>query len=129
MAHDTAAKLDKLVTPKRTAIGSVDGRLVAISIARTPRISVIHHLTKRSVSCQFDERGLESVKSLLGKRVIIHGRLHKNQSGDTIKIDPSELMEFTASAWRSLLVESSTGVIPDFADTTDTEEYLRNTRG
>lgn len=123
--------LDKLVEIKRKAIGSVEGRLVGINVARNPRLSIIHHITRRAVTCVVEDRHMDLAKNALGKRVIVYGTLHKNVNGDTIRVDMrhDNLHIFAAGSMRAELEAISRLPVPKYAETKNTEDYLIETRG
>ena len=131
VTQKTGDNLNKLIEIKRTAIGSVEGRLVGINVARAPKLSIIHHVSKKSVTCIVDERYMETAKSALGKRVVVYGTLYKNLNGDTVRVQMREgnIHVFAPGEMRARLAEISGLPIPDFAKTPDTEDYLIGSRG
>lgn len=131
VTKETGASIAKLIEIKRMAIGSVEGRLVGIDISRKTRLSIIHQVTKRSISCVVDGKYLEFARSALGKRVIIRGTLFKNINGDTVRVQmrDDEMYVFSTDALRDQLMSLSDLSIPDFAKSSDTEEYLAGSRG
>lgn len=132
VTKSTQESLSKLIEIKREAIGVVEGRLVAISVAsQRPKLTIIHQRTKRAISCQLDESHLEMAKNYLGETVIARGTLLKNGNGDTIRIgvdDGNLRMPSRDDFYRRLSLISSLPV-PEFAELTDTDEYLTQTRG
>jgi hypothetical protein len=129
VTEKTGDNLIKLIEIKRNAIGSVEGRLVGINVAHGTKLSIIHHISKKSISCIVNEDRMEIVKSALGKRVLVHGMLHKNINGDTVRITVRDLKIFPPGSMRDQMAEISSLPLPDFAKTSDTEEYLRRSRG
>jgi len=126
---ETSAKLRKLSDIRRTSIGSVEGRLVGINVAKNPRVTIIHHLSNKSVSCPIEQGQLDLVKTSLGKKVIVSGVLHKNEAGDTIRVNMRSIHHLSRDLLRQQLADISALPIPDFARQADTEEYLRDIRG
>jgi hypothetical protein len=122
----TSENISKLLPIRRKAIGSVDGNLEAINIHKRPRFLVYHAITKKAVTCEFDEgEDMERVKEYLGRRVTVFGTLHKNVNGDTIRVAMDRI------ALSDDVKKAHTGTewgAPEFANTLSTAEYLRRTR-
>jgi hypothetical protein len=131
VTHKTGENLLKLIEIKRTAIGSVEGRLVGINVSRSLKLSIIHQVTRKAVSCVVDEKYMELAKAALGKRVIIRGTLYKNLNGDTVRIQmrEGEIQVIGPGTMTDYLASISAEPIPSFAQTRDTEEYLIGSRG
>jgi hypothetical protein len=130
VTHKTGDNLVKLIEIKRQAIGSVEGRLVGINVAKdNPKLSIIHPLSKKSVSCIVDPNYMEMAKNALGMRVIVYGTLYKNLNGDTIRVSMRDIQILAPGYMRAKLAGVSRLPIPEFANTRDTEDYLIGTRG
>jgi len=127
----TGENIARLIEIKRTAIGSVEGRLVGIDISRKTRLSIIHQLSKKSITCVVDEKYLELARSALGKRVVIQGTLFKNINGETVRVQMrnDEMRVFSPDDFRERLKNISALPIPDFARALDTDDYLARSRG
>lgn len=125
----TSENIGKLLLTKRTAIGSVEGKLETINLHGTPRVQIYHAITKRAVTCRFDPAlFMPQIKEFLGKRVIAFGTLEKNINGDTLRVrlDRLELPE-AVYARATKRYQSEFG-LPDFANTSSTAEYIKRAR-
>jgi hypothetical protein len=123
-----AENIVKLLPIKRKAIGSVEGKLEAINLHKTPRVLVYHVITNKAVTCEFDPaQFMDLVKDYLGKRVIAYGTLHKNIKGDTLRVALDRLI--LADDLNKMIREEEKWGEPDFAKATSTAEYMRRIRG
>lgn len=131
VGKETGKRLQSVIGIKRTSIGSVEGRLVGINVSASPRITIVHHVSRKSVMCAVAKEQMEFVKNALGKTVRIYGTLHKNEAGDTIRVTMRDMqMQEVDTAYLKQLTAQISGLpLPDFASTTITEEYLEETRG
>lgn len=125
----TSDNLKKLLPIRRTAVGTVEGKLEAINLHGQARFVVYHAVTKKAITCLFDpERFMGEVISAIGKRVLVFGELHKNIVGDTLRVTMGQLKIVED---RKRFNISEFGVLPDpsFTDSESTAEYLRRVRG
>jgi hypothetical protein len=132
VTKETGEKLAKIIEVKRRAIGSIEGRLVGINIAKVPRLSIIHHITKRAITCDLSsDQDTKVAIAELGKQVSLYGMLSKNINGDTVRIKVRDggIRVLGSNSVRQHLARISNLPIPDFAKTRDTDEYLLGTRG
>jgi hypothetical protein len=124
----TSENISKLLPIKRTAIGSVEGKMEAINLHRKPRVIIYHSITNKAVTCEFDaEKFMDQVKDDLGQRVVVFGMLHKNINGDTLRVSTERIIrpEDLASGHQ----EDPTWSDPEFASASSTAEYIRRIRG
>jgi hypothetical protein len=124
----TSDNVGKLLSIRRTSIGSVEGRLEGINIHRNLRVILYHAVTKRAVSCLFDPLQLDLVKNALGKRVVVSGELKKNLNGDTVRIEHPQL-EVLEGRNRFQLPDVGEIGKPDFEEAETTREYMELIRG
>jgi hypothetical protein len=84
-----AANVAKLVGKGLTELGSVEGRLVMVSLARGCAFNVSDEVTGSSVVCRVEEQRLEEVKQALGRRVSVSGEVtYHRSSGEPTEISP-----------------------------------------
>jgi hypothetical protein len=125
----TGENIGKLLPVRRTAIGSVEGKLEGINLHRKLRVIVYHAITNRAVTCELADESVETAKEYLGRRVIVFGVLHKNANGETLKITVDRLVP----AEKFLEQNRPTGVIldePRFVGVSQsTRDYIRRIRG
>lgn len=123
-----ALHVGKVIGPRYTTLGSIEGMLEMISVRRYGQFGIRHSLTNRSVKCRFPYEMLEQVKAALGKRVIAEGIVHYNAQNDPVRVDVEWIRTF---AMESELpsIEQIGGNDPDFTGGMTTEDYLRSIRG
>jgi hypothetical protein len=126
---DKASKtISELLPVKTEAVGSVEGRLEAISIHGGKKFVIYHSISKKAVNCRFEQEGImEKVIQSLGSRVIVSGEIFSNAKGEPVKVAVSDfgLIEGTG---RLPTVAELTGSDPDFTGGLTTEEYIRSIR-
>jgi len=118
----------QLTKVRDKAIGSVEGRLEAISIHGSYKLTVYQSINNRAVTCRLDrDRWPEDVGSLLGARVNISGLVYYNAFGDPFRVDVEEVRRLRS---RSDLprVSDLTGMDPDFTGGLSTEQYIKRFR-
>ncbi len=122
-----AEHVQRLLTPKSRAIGSVIGVLEVVSLHGRYRYSVYDDVTHRAVRCEFAEGELEDVKAALGRRVMVSGVIHRNEKGQPLKVAQPRL---TVLPRRDELptTEQLVGIDPDFTGSLTTDEYVRQLR-
>lgn len=133
ITQKTSDNVDKLLPIKRTAYGSIEGRLEGISVHKNFKGLLYHAITNKVVTCFFDESQIDVVKEALGKRVMVSGELQKNINGDTIRIKYPELEIMEGKKRFSLptyeVKSANVITVPSFANVRSTAEYMRRIRG
>lgn len=129
VTRQTGDNLKKLLNIKRTSVGSIEGRLVGIDVRRNLQVNVVHHISGKSVKCVIPQDLMTQAKDALGNRVTVAGLLHKNERGETIRVDVGSIRERLSADHRVGLERLSAMPVPDFSQTANTEEYLQRTRG
>jgi hypothetical protein len=81
-----ALHIDMWLAGRLDAMGSIDGTLEIISIHNRPRFTVYGRGAQR-VECLFPEAMLPEVKSALGERVAIRGRIRYRRDGKPATMD------------------------------------------
>ena len=87
-----------------------------------------HTITRKAVTCYFDETDIEAAKSALGKRVIVAGDVEYNAKNEPLRIRGSSIREMPLDSDLPN-VASMKGRFPDLTGTMTTEEYIRSIRG
>ena len=120
----------KLIPVRYSSIGSVEGRIEAISIHKTPRFVVYLARTGKGVSCRIVDENVNEVKEILGKRVNVSGTVHYNYLGEPVRVDV-EVNGIRQLRNDSELPTTSelTGYAPNFTGDLSTSEYLGLVRG
>lgn len=123
-----ALHVEKVIGPRYTTLGSVEGTLEMISVRRYSQFGIRHSLTDRSIKCRFDDEMLEKVKAALGKRVIAEGIVHYNAQHEPVRVDVEWIRTFDQES-ELPSIEDIGGSDPDFTEGMTTEDYLRSIRG
>ena len=128
VSEKAAKTISELLPAKTEALGSVEGRLEAISIHGGKKFVIYHSISKKAVNCHFEQEGImEKVLQSLGSRVIVSGEIFSNAKGEPVKVAVSGfgLIEGTG---RIPTVAELTGSDPDFTGGLSTEDYIRSIR-
>ena len=129
VSEKASANLKNILRVKRSAIGSVEGSLRAISIHRGLKVTVYHAITNKGVTCKSTDGGfLEEMKTSLGRRVQVMGLVHYNESNEPMKVDMDRLHVFGKEEDLPSF-DKIGGSDPDFIGDQSTEEYIRSIRG
>lgn len=124
VSKDVAQHVKRLRVPAVRAIGSVTGRLEAISLHRSPRFSVYDAVTKRAVNCAFAATALEAVKEALGRRVNVSGIVVRNSKGQPLRVERANLSVLPLDTDLPS-TDDFVGHDPHFTGNLGTGEYLR----
>jgi hypothetical protein len=124
-----AAHIEQLIHPGERTFGSVEGKLTMISVAgRKPRVTIVDAVSKKGVSCHFEESHLDEMKDGLGKRVIAEGLLTYNRKGEPQRL---HVESFRIIPDREALPSSDEllRAIPNLSDGLTTAEHMSLIRG
>lgn len=106
----SAANIDSIQGYKTKGLGSVEGKLKAISDYGDLKIVVKDAITDRAVRCDLDEERLHEALGAFGKRVYVFGLINYDKEGRAKKITVQDLRVFpdmddlpTASDVRGIL--------------------------
>jgi len=124
---DVANPLKKLFSIRYQEIGSVEGTLEVISVHGSPRITIYHSITRRSVNCKFIPELLEVAKAGLGNRVIVYGTVYFNYVHEPIKVD-ADRIETMPQEGKLPTTKDLHGLVSDFTGDMKTEDYIRSLR-
>lgn len=124
---NVADPLKKLISIRYQEIGSVEGTLEIISVHGSPRITIYHSITQRSVNCKFTPELLDLAKEGLGNRVIVYGMVYINYMHEPVKVDADRIV--TMPQEKDLpTAKDLRGLVPDFTGDMKTEDYIRSLR-
>lgn len=128
VSQSAAQTIRELLPIRRSAIGSVEGKLEAISIHRGPTFIVYQGLTNKAIRCAFDGSDvmMETVKSILGKRVVASGIVHSNIKAEPMRVDVEDIRVLGDGPLPR--TQDLTGSHPDIADGLSTDDYIRSIR-
>lgn len=94
VTHEAAANLRILMSPRTRALGSVTGRLEAVTLhQRLPKFYVYDDVGNRPVGCHFPESHLETVTAVLGKHVRVTGVVVRNAKGQAMSVEDPSISE------------------------------------
>lgn len=124
---DVADSLKKLISIRYQEIGSVEGTLEIISVHGSPRITIYHSITRRSVNCKFTPKLLQIAKEGLGNRVIAYGMVYSNYVYEPVKVD-ADRIEIMPEEKELPTTKDLHGIVPDFTGDMKTEDYIRSLR-
>jgi hypothetical protein len=131
ITYRSAENIKKLLPVATRTLGSVEGRLEAISVRGYPRFIVYEGLSDKGVSCTAPKLNLlEKAKDSLGSRVQVTGLVHRNRKGEPIRViiqNPNDLKVF-GSDLKILPLEELGGSDPDFTGDLSTDEFIRRIR-
>lgn len=127
LSRKAADTIGALIPTKRTTVGSVEGRLEAISIHQKRRFVVYDARTKKAIACDFNRELLDEVKNALGHRVLVAGRVNWNIKSEPNTVDVEFIRRLAATRLPTTL--EMAGSHPDITEGLSTEEYLRSIRG
>jgi hypothetical protein len=125
ISQQTAAHIDKMVGSGYTALGSVEGRLEAISVHGKPSFGVYDFVEGRRISCEFPSEMLERVKDALGRRVLVFGRVRFNESDKPTSVREIEELRVLRGKDDLPQPEDIVGIAPDITGDVDSVEHLR----
>lgn len=124
------ANVQKLIGKKTVSYGTIAGRLEELSIHGGPKARLYHELTQKVVTCVFtDDYKFRTAADAFGRIIFATGEIHNNVKGDPIRLlDPEiEIIDDRPRFEWDNLPENI--VLPQFADTYSTAEYMRRIRG
>ena len=126
LTHKAIDNVRALLPIKRKTIGSVEGKLEAISIHRRKRFVVYDALTKKAITCEFRDDMLDGIKDSLGHRVLVSGTVHWNAKSEAKRVDVE-----TIRPLGDQLPSTSelSGAYPDITEGMAIDEYIRSIRG
>lgn len=128
LSHKAIENVRALIPIKRKTIGSVEGKLEAISIHNSKKFVVYDALTKKAINCDFrDDAMLAKVKDVLGHRVLVSGTVHWNVKSEAKRVDVEDIRRLGEKQLPT--TRELSGAYPEITDGMTTEEYMRSIRG
>ncbi len=120
--------IDELLPVKTESVGSVEGRLEAISIHGGKKFVIYHSISKKAVNCHFDQEWImDKVLQTLGSRITVFGEIFSNAKGEPIRVAVSDF-ELVEQTRRLPTVLELTGSDPNFTGALSTDEYVQSNR-
>lgn len=107
-----------------TDLGSIEGRLETISLARRPTFNIRDEITGNSIICAFPMDRLEEVRALLNHRVLVSGEITYHRRGDPTEVSP--IWELRAlDEQEPPTIEDVRGIAPDITEGLPAGVYVR----
>ena len=110
----------------QTAWGSVDGQLDVISVRRRAHFVIYEHASKNQIRCTFPDEWMETVKELLGDRVIVEGNLRYRPDGSVSTLALPTSISPVPEPQRSLA--DFRGALPGISGELSSADYIRQLR-
>lgn len=108
----TLANIQTIKGPTYESLGSVAGKLDAISVHRAFEFRIWSDQTGKPVTCRFAESLLDTVKEALRQKVLVVGHVKYNALGQPITI-AAQAIERQATS-REPTIEEVSGLVEDF---------------
>lgn len=93
LTNRIVANIDDFLGPTKITFGTIEGKLDAIQLhGKNPTFTVYDVLTGHRVDCRLTESiTLDDLRSGIGRRVGVRGRIKSRANGDRMSIEPEEL--------------------------------------
>lgn len=123
-----AANIEPLLTARRRALGSIEGKIETASIHGRPRFIVYLSRTRKAVTCRMSTSAvLESAAGVMGRRVLASGTIHYNARSEPLRVDVDHVRVLRTENELPTIDELA-GSDPEFTDGLSTAEYIRELR-
>ena len=109
-----------------TAWGSVDGQLDVISVRMSAHFVIYEHASSNRIRCMFPDEWMDTVKDLLGYRVIVEGNLRYRSDGRVSYLDQPTAINPVPEPQRSLA--ELRGTLPGISGELSSADYVRQLR-
>lgn len=126
VTRQAADHLSVALEQRQHSIGSLIGRLDAISVHRGLEAGLWHERTGKRVKVAFSKAQTEEVTSALGKRVEVAGSIARTVDGEAVDI---RMRSVEVLAEGRPPVAGLVGLDPDFTGGMEPKDYLREIRG
>lgn len=129
---DTPTRVPVLLVGRRrrqevlTAWGSVDGELDVISVRRQAYFVIYEHGSTNQIRCLFPDDWMETVKMLLGHRVIAEGLIRYRPDGTITSLSEPTSIEAVPEPKRA--VADFRGMLPAISGGLSSADYIRQMR-
>ena len=127
---DVSKSIGQLLKVKHRSIGSVEGKLMTISVQGGSRFVIYHSRTGKAINCNIPIDKLASMvkTEMLGRGVIASGTVQSNIKGEPLEVD-AESIRIIRGKEELPSIESMGGSDPHFTGDLSTEEFMRSVRG
>ena len=127
--EDISDKASRILTAGYSNLGSLEGRLEAISVHGAPTFTIWDRVSRVPVRCSFPNQSswIENVKELLGNRVVVRGYIRYFLNGIPRTI--TNIADIYDATPDPNLPKADFGSIPDQEAAHDPVEFLHSIRG
>ena len=108
------------------AWGSVDGRLDVISVRTRAYFVIFEHASSNQVRCTFPDDWMDTVKDLLGYRVVVEGNLRYRPDGSVSALAEPTAINLVPEPQRS--IGELRGTLPGISGELSSADYVRQLR-
>ncbi len=108
------------------AWGSVDGQLDVISVRRRAYFVIYEHASRNQIRCTFPDDWMETVKELLGNRVVVEGNLRYRPDGSVSTLAQPTTISRVPEPQRPLA--GFRGALPGISGELSSADYVRQLR-
>ena len=109
-----------------TAWGSVDGELDVISVRRRAYFVIYEHGSTNQVRCIFPDDWMDTVKDLLGQRIVVEGKLRYRPNGTVSTLTEPTAINPLSEPQRSAL--QFRGALPGISGELSSADYIEQLR-
>lgn len=122
------ANVKDLIGESHVVLGSVEGIMETVSLARNQRVFRVRDaVDRKSVACTFSPAQFEDVRNALGRRVLVSGKLCYSKQGQLVAVRAVETIRVLED--RQLpSADELMGIAPDFADGLPAEIFINRMR-
>ena len=122
-------RVDRILDSGHWGLGSLEGRLEAVNFHRSPNFTIWDRVSRTPVRCSLPDNQdwKERVKALLGKRVLVRGRVRYFSNGVPRSI--SQIQDILDNTPDPTLPRAEFGCIPDEEAADDPVQFLYSIRG
>lgn len=122
----TLANIQTIKGPAYESVGSVIGKLEAITVHQAFEFRVWSEVTGRPVTCRFSESLFDAVKTALRHKVVVYGLVKWNTLGHPISVSVKDMEKQDEE--RIPTIEELSGIVEDFTEGMSLKDYLEELR-
>ena len=109
-----------------TAWGSIDGELDMISVRRRAYFVIYEHGSNNQIRCSFPDDWMETVKDMLGRRVIVEGNLRYRTDGTVRAMTEPTSVNPVPQPQRTIV--EFRGILPGISGDLSSADYIKQLR-
>ena len=122
----TLANIQTIKGPTFESLGSVAGKLEAITVHHALEFRVWSEATGKPVTCRFDETMLDKVKDALRHQAIVRGLVKWNALGHPISVAVEDIERTETD--KEPRIDETSGLVEDFTDGVPLADWLEELR-